>query len=501
MNEKYKKFVDIKRKIADINNIIALSHWDLEVYLPEQSWDNRWNQIQTLSWISYDLSTSKKLWILLNELSKDETLSEDEKINVLLAKEDYVKTIRFPKKFVLELSKLQNESFVAWQKAKQTNDFKTFKPFLEKLLKLKRKEAKILWFWNNLKFKNIYDALLNEFEPWITTEKLDVIFNDVKTKLVPFIQNVIKNQNIDDSVMNAKFGSEDKKFEFSKILASEIWFDFSKGRLDKSTHPFTTSFWPEDVRLTTRTSELWIINTLLSTVHEAGHWIYEQNLPTEQYGLPLGSAVSYWIHESQSIIWERYIWKSLNYWKRVFDNMKDYFPEESMLKDMNYFDFYKALNKIEPSFIRTEADELTYHIHILIRYEIEKDLLNWNLKVKDIPKAWNKKHKDYLGIKVDNDSIWCLQDVHWSHWSFWYFPSYSLWSFYAAQFFDKARKDIKDFDEKVEKWEFWDFKNWLNSNIHSFWRKYEPEILCEKITGEKLNFDYFMDYVNKKYPI
>jgi len=495
MQEHYDLFIRRKKEIADINNIIALANWDLEVNIPEKSWESRWNQIQTLSGIAYDLSTNKDLWNLLEFLINDKTLNENQLINVQLSKKDFDKIKKYPKQFILELSKLQNDSFIAWQEAKKTNDFSKFEPFLEKIVEMKRKEASILWYKKNN--WNLYDFLLEEFEPWMTCEKLDLIFESVKKELVPFIKNILnQNKKIID-IEEIKFSNDKLKFEFSKKLSEEIGFDFSKGRLDLSSHPFTTSFSPSDVRITTKLSESWILNTILSTIHESWHGIYEQNLLESEYWMPLWQACSYWIHESQSLIWERNIAKSLWYWKRVYPLLKKEFKEQ--LKDISLEEFYESLNKVENTLIRTEADELTYHIHILIRYEIEKSLLNGDLKVKDLPKVWNSKYKDYLEVDIKEDSKGCLQDVHWSHGYFGYFPSYSLGSFYAAQFFSTAKKQIGNFQEGIEQGNFLNFKNWLNKNIQIHWRKYNSEELCKNVTGEILNFKYFFDYVKEKY--
>lgn len=503
----YKTFVELKRKIADINNIIALMNWDLETYIPEKWIEFRSQQIQTLSWISYDLSTSKELYSVLKDLLRKEEfekLNEDEQKNVLLSMEDYERTVKYPKDFVIEFSKLQSESFSAWHKAKETDDFSIFKPFLEKLIEMKKQEAIIKWFsWKNN--ENIYDYLIDEFEPWMTCEKLDKVFWEVKSKLVPYIKSILEpikeNRNIQpkDSFLKSKFWTIEEKIAFSKKLSEEIGFDYWKGRLDKSSHPFTTSFSPSDVRITTRASTLGISETILSTIHEAGHWIYEQNLLEANYWLPLWQACSYWIHESQSLIWERNIAKSLSYWNRVFPLLKKEFSNEIYIQTIDTANFYRALNKVESSYIRTEADELTYHIHILIRYEIERDLLNDVIKVEEIPTIWKEKYKEYLDLDIYDYKQGCLQDVHWSHGAFWYFPSYSLWSFYATQFFKTAEKQIENLSYKIEKGEFSEFKTWLNDNIHKYWRKYTSEELCEKITGEKLNFDYFLNYVKTKY--
>ena len=234
-----------------------------------------------------------------------------------------------------------------------------------------------------------------------------------------------------------------------------------------------------------------------SCIHEGGHALYEQGILSENYGTPLGNSVSLGIHESQSRLWENHVGRSLEYWKNNYPTLQSLFPEK--LKDIDYNKFYKATNNVKPSLIRTNADELTYHLHVLIRYEIEKGLIEGSIKVNDLPSIWNKKYLDYLGIKVPNDSSGVLQDIHWSHGSFGYFPTYTIGSFYAAQFFNKASLDIKDIDSKIRNGDTTELLDWLRNNIHKYGEKYDAKDLCKRITGEELNFKYFMEYVTKKY--
>ncbi|MFN6039638.1 MAG: carboxypeptidase M32, partial [Bacteroidota bacterium] len=273
--------------------------------------------------------------------------------------------------------------------------------------------------------------------------------------------------------------------------------DFDCGRQDISTHPFTINFSSKDVRVTTRIDEKNLSEMIWSCIHEGGHALYEQGLPEDEYGMPLSEAVSLGIHESQSRLWENNVGRSFSYWKNNFKVLKNYFPEQ--LNSITSEHFYKACNKVEPSFIRTNADELTYHFHVIIRYEIEKKLISREIKTKDLPAIWNEMYKNYLGLDVKNDKEGVLQDVHWSHGSFGYFPTYSIGSFYAAQFFHKAHEAIPGLEMQIESSNFKELLNWLHHSIHKHGKFYSAQDLCMNITGETLNVDYFMKYVSDKY--
>jgi carboxypeptidase Taq len=290
---------------------------------------------------------------------------------------------------------------------------------------------------------------------------------------------------------------KDQQWAFGLELLRQMGYDFEAGRQDVSSHPFTTNFSSQDVRVTTRTAEDNLNEMIWSCIHEGGHALYEQGLPDSEYGLPSGEYVSLGIHESQSRLWENNVGRSLPYWKCNLPRLKELFPEN--LKHVSPDDFYKAMNKVQPSLIRTNADELTYHFHILIRFEIEKALIEGTVEVNDLPALWNAKYKEYLGLDVPSDSKGVLQDIHWSHGSFGYFPTYSLGSFYAAQFYAFAARQIPELEAEIEKGNLKPLLDWLRTHIHAEGKMYSAENLCIKITGEKLSFKYFMEYARKKY--
>lgn len=487
----YSNYQGMMRKIADIQYASAVLNWDQETYMPPKGAAFRAQQLSTLAGIGHELATTKELGDLLNTLSADESLIEKEKRNIKQSLKNYNDNKKYTTEFVQELSKTISESFQAWQKAKEENNFAVYAPHLEKLVKLKREECKLLGT-----FAHPYDALLNQYEPGAKTADLEVLFTDVRNQLVAFVKKISdKNQN-KDSFMFLNYDKQ-KQWEFGLELLKEMGYDFEGGRQDASSHPFTTNFSSQDVRVTTRINEKDLNEMIWSCIHEGGHALYEQGLPASEYGLPSGEYVSLGIHESQSRLWENNVGRSLVYWKANFSKLQKAFPEN--FNAVTFEDFYKAMNIVKPSLIRTSADELTYHFHVLIRFEIEKALIEGTIEVKDLPSYWNKKYKEYLGLDVPSDSKGVLQDIHWSHGSFGYFPTYSLGSFYAAQFFAQAKKEIIGLESEIEKGNTKPLLDWLRDKVHRHGKFYSAEELCIYITGEKLNFKYFMDYATNKY--
>lgn len=491
MNSNYQNYCAYMRKIADVQFAAGVLNWDHETYMPSKGANFRAQQLSTLAGIAHELATKEELGTLLNKLSKDTTLTEKEKRNIAQSLKNYNQNKKYTTAFVEELSKTISETFQAWQKAKATNDFKIYAPHLKKLVQLKRKECELLGYT-----EHPYDALIDQYEPETKTKQLEILFADVKNQLVEFVKQIAEKPQNKDNFMFLNY-NKDKQWNFGIDILKQMGYDFEAGRQDISSHPFTTNFSSEDVRVTTRINENDINEMIWSCIHEGGHALYEQGLPASEYGLPSGEYISLGIHESQSRLWENNVGRSLAFWNFNFNKLKEYFPEN--LNNISSKDFYRAMNIVKPSLIRTSADELTYHFHVLIRFEIEKALIEGKIEVDDLPSYWNTKYKEYLNIDVPSDSQGVLQDVHWSHGSFGYFPTYSLGSFYAAQFFSQAKKEIKNLEQEIEKGNLNPLLNWLRENIHKHGKHYNATQLCEKITGEKLNFKYFMDYAKQKY--
>ncbi len=490
--ELYERYKLKMHRIADIKNATAVLQWDQETYLPKKGAALRGQQLSTLSELAHQLFSEEELGNTLKELSGRE-LNNVEKRNVELTLEDYQKNKKYSPDFVRKLSDQVNKTFHAWIEARRQNSFAVFEKDLSALIELKRQETDILGFKDHP-----YNALLNEFEKGATVSLLDKTFINLLPKLKDIIDWITSRPQLDDAFLYQHF-SKEKQWEWGMYLIKELNFDFEAGRQDISEHPFSTSFNSHDVRITTRIAENDFGNMTWSCIHEAGHALYEQGLPLDQYGLPSGEACSYSIHESQSRLWENNVGRSVNFWQHYLPHLKNYLPEQ--LENVSLDQFYKGINKVQPSLIRTEADELTYHFHVFIRYELEKSLIAGSLSAKDIPEFWNQQYKKLLGVEVSDDKAGCLQDVHWSHGSFGYFPTYSLGSFYAAQFFSAANKQIPNLNDDIAKGDFFPLLGWLRNNIHNKGRSYTSEELCLQVSGKTLEVADFTDYILRKYQL
>lgn len=489
--ELYTEYKVKMEQVADVRNAIAVLGWDQETYLPEKGATFRGQQITTLSTIAHELFTADALGALLHELSARTDLDAQKQKNIALSLEDYDKNRKYPAAFVAEMSQTTSACYHAWIKARKLNSYEVFEPVLAKMIQLKRQETDLLGYSGHP-----YNALLNEYEKGATTTMLDTIFTEVKSSLSPLLDKIAA-QPLPNKQFLHKHYDKDKQWKFGIKLLKEMGYDMEAGRQDISEHPFTTSFSPQDVRVTTRIDENDFGNMTWSCIHEGGHALYEQGLPTEQYGLPLGEAASLGIHESQSRLWENNVGRSLAYWEQHYAELQALFPEN--LSQVPLQDFYRAINLVQPSLIRTEADELTYHFHVMIRYEIEKGLIDGSIGTDGLRDTWNQYYDQYLHVKVPDDIRGVLQDIHWSHGSFGYFPTYSLGSFYAAQLYAAAQKQVPGLNREIAGGEYANLLGWLRANIHQYGRFYTSNELCEKVTGEPLQFGYFFEYAKAKF--
>ena len=487
----YSDYLSYTRKIYDVYMSMSVLNWDMETHMPKNGNRFRSQQLSTLAKIAYEMSTDPKYGDLLDKLSNDSSLDFDQKRNIYLSNKDFLKKKKYSSNFIQKQSQLISKAFSDWRIAKEKNDFSIFQDSLEKIVDLRIQETELLGFKDHP-----YDALLDKYEANLTTIDVDGIFKDVKDNLVPFINRINKSGKNDDSFFYQYF-DKSKQWEFGIQLLEQMGYDFDSGRQDISAHPFSSHFSPQDARVTTRIDENNLSEMIWSCIHEGGHALYEQGILVKNYALPLGNSISLGIHESQSRLWENHVGRSLPYWKKNFPLLRSFFPNE--LKEIDYLKFYNASNNVKSSLIRTNADELTYHLHVLIRYEIEKALIEKEIKVKDLPQVWNDLYKKYLNINVPSDAKGVLQDIHWSHGSFGYFPTYTIGSFYAAQFYNKASQEISNIEDKISKGDMNDLLKWLRKNIHVHGKRYDAKDLCKKITGEELNFKYFMNYAKEKY--
>ena len=441
--------------------------------------------------MAHDLLTSNSYGAQLQELLTSNQLSGDELANVQLSWYDFQKNSKLPLAFVQQLSRQTSQSFHAWISARKANDFSLFVSELQKMVELKKQQADLYGYTHHP-----YNALLDDYEKGATVQMLDAIFLDVKKELNPILKAIYAAPQVNDAFLYQHYPKA-KQWDFSIQVLTAMGYDFDAGRQDYSEHPFTTSFSPTDVRVTTRVSENDLSSLLWSSIHEGGHALYEQGLPQQQYGLPLGSAASLGVHESQSRLWENGIGRSMGFWQHYYPILQQQMAHA--LDAISLADFYKAINKVSASYIRTEADEISYHFHVMIRYEIEKGLIDGSLNVAHVPDVWNQNYQNYLGITPPNNLVGVLQDVHWSHGSFGYFPTYSLGSFYAAQFLDQALQSNPAMQGAINQGDFSSLLAWLRQHIHIYGRKFTSNQLCNNICGSDLDLGAFVKYIKTKY--
>lgn len=486
----YAKLIDRLTQLHEISYTAELLVWDEQVNLPAKGAPMHSAVSSYVATSHHKHLTNPELIKIVDELYGDvDKLGVDQQINVLEVKRDLDKAQKIPEAFVSKLSKLASESFIVWAKAKQAADFSLFEPNLKKLVELKRQEAEYLGY-----AKHPYDALLDEYEPGMTVAKLDPILDELKQFLVEFLKS-----HPSDPQTTKAFGTVDRQSQkqLVKTIATQMGFNFEAGRIDESLHPFTVGLHPHDVRITTACRTDAPFFSIQSSMHEAGHGLYEQGLPIKYFGTPRGEAVSLGIHESQSRIWENMVGKNRAFVDYLFPLIQKSFGRDCLLKTPQQL--YNWINVVRPSLIRVEADEVTYNLHIVVRYEIEKELMERKLEVKDLPEVWNHKMQTYLGIKVPNDGVGVLQDVHWSGGSIGYFPTYALGNIYAAQLFAAAQKSLPDLEAQFRQGNLNGFLGWLRENIHEQGRRYSAITLIKHATGELPSAKYFIDYVEHKF--
>ena len=496
-NKEYESFLKLLKELYHLRSLEFLLSWDQETKMPVNGIFNRAEQMELLSEVKHSKISSNKyknhLENLINFKTKNvkcKNFSKKQKAVLRESLRDFSIETKFSKSFVKEFAKISVTSTQAWQEAKKENNFSKFLPYLKKVVDLNIEKANILGYSDHP-----YDALINLYEPEMTTKKLNKIFKNIKIELTKFLKKIEKSKKIDDSFLKEKYSIEKQK-KFVQTLLQSFKLDKKSYRLDESYHPFCVGISPGDIRFTTSYHQNQIMSAISSTIHESGHGMYEMDLPEQYFGTPLCEAASFGIHESQSRFWEVYLGKSLNFWKFFYPKLQKSFKE---FKDISLDKFYRAINTVEPSFIRIEADEVTYPLHIILRFEIEKDLIAKKIDAADLPEIWNEKMQKSFGKIPPNDSLGCMQDIHWSSGYFGYFPTYSLGNIYAAQIFEKMQLDIKTFEKDLILGKFKNIKNWLLKNIHVFGRYYSPEELLKKATGQTLDESIYIKYLIKKY--
>lgn len=493
----YSQLFKVSKHIRTLEGISQLLNWDQETYMPEAASGIRSEQIELLAGLIHKERTSPLFTTLLGRLIDIETghilvedLSPAQEAAVKLWRRDYRKTVLLPTAFVEEFAKVSSQSMQAWQLAKKENSFQIFAPFLDKIIHLNQQKAHYLGY-----SAHPYDALLDEYEPGTTTEEVGLLFEKIRTDLAPFIKK-IASKKVDNHFLMGKWEKE-KQILFGRRILADMGYDFKKGRVDFSSHPFSSSCHPSDSRITTRIHPESLMSNIFILLHEGGHSLYEMNLPPEEYGSPLGEPLSYGMHESQSRWWETRIGMSRPFWNHYYPLLQETFPQQ--LKSISLDSFYSAINKVEPSYIRVEADELTYPMHVILRFEMEKELIAGNLTTREVPEIWNKKMEQYLGLTPLTNTEGCLQDVHWSMGAFGYFPSYTLGNLYAAHLFEGFVKENKDWEKRVTAGELIFIKDWLHKKVHQHGRRYSAQELLKNATQEEFSAEPYLKYLKEKY--
>lgn len=493
LNEKLKEFADYLKIIEHYQTASSLMYWDMTTGMPKNAAQSRSETMAFMDLQLHNMLVSPKIkeFIDFFEDHADEFDYVHKRMTSEL-KKDYEKQKRYPEEFVKEISLAKSKGMAAWEEAKNKSDFEIFKPALKNLVDLTKKSIEYIGYKDNK-----YDALLDLYEPGLTVEKLDKVFGEMRDGIVSILDK-IKNagHQVDNSFFKRDFEKEDQE-KLCITLLNDMGFDFGSGRMDESEHPYTLNMTSKDVRITNHYFNNEFTSAVFSAIHEGGHAIYEQDIPDSLEGTGLNTASSMAVHESQSRFYENLIGRSRSFCKYLYKEAVKQFPEQ--FKDVSEEDFYKAMNRVEPSLIRTEADELTYSLHIIIRYEIEKLLINDKITVDDLPRIWNEKYKEYLGVEPENDKEGVLQDMHWSDGSFGYFPSYALGNLYGAQMLNKMEKDVPGIYDEISEGKLSSVHEWLKKNIHEYANLYDPDELIKKATGEELQAKYFLDYLDKKY--
>jgi carboxypeptidase Taq len=483
-NEKlFEELCSLACEAALIESVEEMLGWDERTYLPSGAGEYRAEQMTFLSGLAHQKRTSPRLGELLGQLAASDLMKEphrDLATTIRELKREYDKQIKLPQSLVEELTRASVLGQQAWVKARENNDFPAFAPHVKKLFQLKRQEADCLGYQDNP-----YDALLDDYEPGAKTAEIANVLAQLRTELVPLVQAIMDSgRKAPLEILQRSYPAAAQE-TFGKAAAAAIGFDFNRGRLDVTDHPFCSGIGPNDCRITTRYDERFFNSAFFGILHEAGHGIYDQGLRADQFGLPPGNYISLGIHESQSRMWENLVGRSRPFWQHFFPRLQAAFP--SAVGDVKLDDFFWVINHVAPSLIRVEADEATYNLHIIIRFELEQALLSQDLPVADLPAAWREKYRKYLGVEPTTDADGCLQDIHWSAALIGYFPTYSLGNLYASQFFEQADRDLGGLAAMFARGEYQPLKQWLNENIHSKGQCYAAAELVQLVTGQPLS--------------
>ncbi|RME08200.1 MAG: carboxypeptidase M32 [Anaerolineae bacterium] len=494
MKEKLEQLKTLLAEAIDLQMAAAVLGWDQQVNMPSAGAETRGQQMATLQRLAHIKATSDEIGKLLDDLSaytEELPPDSDEARLVKVARRDYEIATRVPADFVAEFTRLTAVAFDAWQKARAASDFALFRPHLERIVEMGRQYVEFF-----APYEHPYDPLLDRFEPGMKTAEVKEIFDALRPQQVALIQEIGAAQQVDDSFLHGDF-DEQKQWDFGVEVITRFGYDWSRGRQDKSAHPFTTSFSTRDVRITTRVQRDFLPSALFGTLHEGGHALYEQGVNPAYDRTSLAGGASLAVHESQSRTYENLVGRSLPFWEFFYPRLQEYFPAQ--LGNVDLQTFYRGINKVQPSLIRVEADEATYNLHIMLRLDLEIAMVEGSLEVRHLPDVWNTKMQEYLGITPPDDAQGVLQDVHWSSGLMGYFSTYALGNLIAAQLWEKVSADIPDLEDQFRRGEFGALLAWMREHIHQYGRKFEPQELVERATGSRITPEPYMRYLRRKY--
>ncbi len=477
--------------VSDLRAAAALLEWDQETYMPPGAAQSRAHQLATLKTVAHERLTSDTVGTLLDALEADTPEADLDRALVRIARRDYDRATRLSADFVSRFATAKARALEAWKHARQDDDFARFAPHLREVVDLSVEQAEALGYRDNR-----YDALLDEYEPGATTAEVERVFGDLRGSLVPVVRALGEAEPPDDSVLRRSFDPE-RQWHFGLEVARALGYDFVHGRQDRSAHPFTTSFSVGDVRITTRVAPSFFPTGLFGTIHEAGHALYEQGIDPALDRTPLAGGTSLGMHESQSRLWENLVGRSRGFWRWAYPRLRQTFP--AVLAGVGEDAFYRAVNRVRPSLIRVEADEVTYNLHVMLRFELETALLGGSLAVRDVPEAWNEGMRDLLGLAPPSDAEGCLQDIHWALGALGYFPTYTLGTLASVQLFEAAQRDLGDLDAMFERGAFEPVLGWMREHVHRWGRARSASEIMEEATGGPLSAEPWLGYVRRKF--
>lgn len=481
-------------EVDDLENAFAMLEWDQATYMPSGSGESRAYQMATLQKIVHEKLTTDEVGHLLDDLNKEYagvSIDDDDAALVRLTTRVYQRRTQIPARLVEETTRACSLAQEVWIKARAESNFAAFLPHLERIFDLKRQTAACF-----PGAQSVYDPLLDEFEAGGSAAQVRAMFEELKAAIVPLVQAIAARPPVSDEVLRRDY-DEAQQMAVTSALIQQFGFDFNRGRQDKSAHPFCTSFGFDDVRVTTRTQRNYVVSCLMGSMHECGHALYDQGYPAQYFRTSLARGASLGVHESQSRLWENLVGRSRAFWDWYYPTFQAAFP--ATLRDVSLDNFYRALNRVQPSFIRVEADEVTYNLHILLRFEMEVALLDGSLAAKDAPEAWNAKFKAYFGLDVPDDRRGILQDTHWASGLIAYFPTYTIGNLLSVQLFEAATRANPAIPAGLARGEFAPLLAWLRTNVHQHGRKYLPGELIQRATGSPLSAKPYIAYLQQKY--